>query len=345
MKNSTRFLLVLLRLAIGWHLLVEGVVKLDSIYTGPTTRNTPWSSKAYLLESSGPIADWFRAIPGDPDQAAQEMLRVPDKPEPQLPVKLHAVWTEDFNGWSAYYGLTTEQLPKAKEIFTKHCQNSAMWFREGVKDVLRTYPAGSVTVKRTTPQRIADYEKAMQTYRELNRGSLLLHHAVWQDRLRAAKAEAAALRTDLLKDLEDQANQLHRELSKLLTPEQLSRSRFQPPPETNWMLWLADMTTAWGLTVTGGLLLLGLFARMACVGGISLLLLFYLAMMPLPWLPENPKSEGHYLLINKTLIEIIALGVLATLPTGRWAGLDALLHLLFRRKVELPTTGPSESAV
>jgi uncharacterized membrane protein YphA (DoxX/SURF4 family) len=330
MKKSTRVFLILLRLAIGWHLLVEGVIKLDSIYTGPTTTNTPWSSRPYLLEATGPFGDWFRSIPGDPDESALDMMRVPA--EPHLPAKLNTLWMEYFNGWCNHYGLTTDQRLKAQEIFTVQCQTTARWFREGTKDVIRAYPTGSVMVRRTTPERIADYERALQLYRELSRGSTLLSHAVWQERLRAAKTDMAAQRTDLLKDIEEKTNQLHRDLSKLLTPEQLAKGRYQPPPETNLMLWLADMATAWGLAVVGALLLLGLFTRLACVGGIGLLLLFYLAMPPLPWLPENPKSEGHYLLINKTLIEAIALGVLATLPTGRWAGLDGLMHLLFRRK-------------
>ena len=62
--------------------------------------------------------------------------------------------------------------------------------------------------------------------------------------------------------------------------------------------------------------------------GLALLILsFYAAMPPLPGWPEGPRQEGHYLLINKTLIEAIALLALTFIPTGRWAGLDGLLGL------------------
>jgi len=57
-----------------------------------------------------------------------------------------------------------------------------------------------------------------------------------------------------------------------------------------------------------------------------LLLSFYLAMPALPYLPESPKSEGHYLYVNKNIIEMIALLALASLQTGRWAGLDGILQ-------------------
>ena len=39
MNNWTRICLVLLRLAIGWHFLFEGLEKLDSWYNGPAKAN------------------------------------------------------------------------------------------------------------------------------------------------------------------------------------------------------------------------------------------------------------------------------------------------------------------
>src|SRR5262249_21213987 len=53
---STRYFLVLLRLAIGWHFLIEGLDKLNS---------ATWSSEAYLREASGPLAPVFRELAGD----------------------------------------------------------------------------------------------------------------------------------------------------------------------------------------------------------------------------------------------------------------------------------------
>jgi len=55
----------------------------------------------------------------------------------------------------------------------------------------------------------------------------------------------------------------------------------------------------------------------------------------LPYAPAPPGAIGNYLYINLYVIEMIALLVLATLPTGRWLGLDAVVHHLnpFRRRV------------
>jgi hypothetical protein len=45
-----------------------------------------------------------------------------------------------------------------------------------------------------------------------------------------------------------------------------------------------------------------------------------------------PNTEGNPLFINKNVIECLALLVLATFPTGRWMGLDALIARLRGRR-------------
>ena len=110
-----------------------------------------------------------------------------------------------------------------------------------------------------------------------------------------------------------------------------------PPPATT-NLDRINFVTRWGLTLVGACLLLGLFTRTSCVVAAGFLLMFYLAMPALPWLPANPRAEGHYLFINKNIIEMLALLTLATTASGRWAGLDGLIYALnpWRRLREEP---------
>ena len=49
---------------------------------------------------------------------------------------------------------------------------------------------------------------------------------------------------------------------------------------------------------------------------------------PSPGCRRRPEAEGHYLFVNKNLIEMLALLVLATTHSGRWLGLDGLLQYL-----------------
>ena len=55
-------LIVILRLAIGWHLLYEGLWKLDTQETA-----NPWTAAGYLKNAEGPLRDTFRDVAGDPD--------------------------------------------------------------------------------------------------------------------------------------------------------------------------------------------------------------------------------------------------------------------------------------
>ena len=148
-------------------------------------------------------------------------------------------------------------------------------------------------------------------------------------KLATLKAEVIRMRSELLADLE---KPMQETLQSVLTDEQ---KRMGPVPipvanhlwEQGRLGWI-DWITRYGLTAVGACLLLGLFTRSACLAGAAFLVLFYLAMPALPWLPESPKAEGHYVFINKNIIETLALLTLATTRSGWWAGVDGLLYCL-----------------
>jgi len=105
-----------------------------------------------------------------------------------------------------------------------------------------------------------------------------------------------------------------------------------------------DWQVMMALLAIGGLLIVGLFSRTAALGAAVMLAMFYLSMPPWPGLPENPRAEGHYLYVNKNLIEMIAALALATLPSGRWLGVDALIRGLVTRRLSYWLTGEAEDA-
>ncbi len=153
------------------------------------------------------------------------------------------------------------------------------------------------------------------------------------------KKEIGAYRTPFLAEIRLQSEVMARNLGGFATdklkkkydtyqgliPEVSPSSRFLginwPTSKLDWL----NQSTRWGLLLGGGCLLLGLFTRLAGCGCFVFLAIEILSNSPFPWLPESPKSEGHYLFVNKNMIEALSLLVLITLPTGRWLGLDALL--------------------
>ncbi len=89
---------------------------------------------------------------------------------------------------------------------------------------------------------------------------------------------------------------------------------------------VVDFLNVWGLTLIGLALMLGLFTRYASMAGMVLLSLYYIANPPFIGTDFGIPLEGHYLFINKTLVEIIALGVLGAFPSGLYFGLDRFIR-------------------
>ena len=81
------------------------------------------------------------------------------------------------------------------------------------------------------------------------------------------------------------------------------------------------------VTTVGLGLMLGFLTRTAAVFGILMLALYYLATPPWPGFVYAIPSEGAYMIINKTFIELCALFVTLLFPTGHIIGLDRLVRL------------------
>ena len=106
-------------------------------------------------------------------------------------------------------------------------------------------------------------------------------------------------------------------------------SFFQSLANNPATLNIIDQLNIWGLILIGLSLILGLLSRAACISGIVLLATYYLSHPPFIGLRYSVPSEGSYLLVNKNLIELIALAVLLVFPSSRYIGID---RLIFRKK-------------
>lgn len=88
---------------------------------------------------------------------------------------------------------------------------------------------------------------------------------------------------------------------------------------------IVDLLNIWGLAAIGLGLILGCFTRIASLAGMLLLLLYWVANPPLVGLDFGMLAEGHYLVVNKNVVEFFALAVLVIFPSGRFFGLDGLI--------------------
>ncbi len=91
------------------------------------------------------------------------------------------------------------------------------------------------------------------------------------------------------------------------------------------LLTVVDQLNIWGLILIGLGLMLGLFTRLAAGAGVALLVLYYLSNPPLIRHGLSLPTEGNYLFIDKNLIELVMLGLIASFDPHRLWGLDRLL--------------------
>jgi thiosulfate dehydrogenase [quinone] large subunit len=127
---------------------------------------------------------------------------------------------------------------------------------------------------------------------------------------------------------------LYEGIAKVLNPQWTSAGFLS---ESQWILsWFAgwitsnsgvlaavDFLNTWGLIAIGLSLLFGLFARTAAIAGAALVFVYYLNSPPLVGIEYTLPVEGNNLIVNKTLIEAVALCVVALFPTSNIFGFDA----------------------
>lgn len=96
-------------------------------------------------------------------------------------------------------------------------------------------------------------------------------------------------------------------------------------------LSVAEFLNMLGLTLVGFCLIMGLFSRMASIGGVLFLIMYYLSHPPFIGAEYLMPNEGTYLWVDKNLIELGALMVLFYFPTSHIIGLDRLINRFFTR--------------
>ena len=87
-----------------------------------------------------------------------------------------------------------------------------------------------------------------------------------------------------------------------------------------------DMAVMLGLSAIGLCMMIGFCTRLACLGGAAFLVNVILTTFPVPGIyPEIPSMVGNFMFVSKDVVELLALLVLALIPSGRWGGLDYFL--------------------
>ncbi|MFO0951371.1 MAG: DoxX family protein [Isosphaeraceae bacterium] len=290
--------LLLLRTAVGWHFLYEGVWKYESWQKG----DKPFTAEPYLRNATGPLAPYFRGMVPDVNGLA--------KLDPE---RLQTAWSAEVDRVAAHYGFNDDQKAKAAAELSKAQEFADKWFLDRENRENRT-----------------KYYHDLAAVQTIERNPDALENErlwAWNERKTLDTA-----RKDLTKPLNEREAALRDAVVKLATPEQAQSAG--PAGLAKTTIDLNNAFTIGSLLAIGSCLLLGFLTRPAALGGAAFLAMIYLAMPPWPGLPPNPLENGHYLIVDRNLVEMIACLALAALPTGHWIGLDALFFGWLRRSRE-----------
>jgi uncharacterized membrane protein YphA (DoxX/SURF4 family) len=214
------------------------------------------------------------------------------------------MWERDFERYAAHYRLEGDRRKQAEDALRDRIASAEAWFRDlDNQDKIEKYRKGLAHVDKVLADKNSLSFEREQAYKE--------------------RQDLEKDRRELVGTVDGWTSTLHDAWVKAAGKS--DTERVGPPAPLRTRIDWINILTMGGMVVVGVCLMLGLFTRLAALGAVSYLALFYLSMPPWPHIPPSPMSEGHYLFVNKNLIELLACLFLASTPTGLWIGLDALL--------------------
>jgi uncharacterized membrane protein YphA (DoxX/SURF4 family) len=281
----------------------EDVVNFDWTYVREEILKIPaepesdrFTSAPYLQASAGPFRGLFRALV--PDMDGLERL---------TPASARARLDER-------YREILDHFTSAGKPFTPPQQARLAEARDAIK--------AATTATLSDPgfrARLADYRRMRGRVGE---DASRLHAPFTQERLDADRKKLDTMAGEMLAFVNEPLVELAAQMQAIATVDQLGTGPVRRPRDPAY--WI-DTAVKWSLTLIGGCLLLGLFTPYAALAAAAQLAMFYFASPPWPGLPAAA-TGGHYLYVDRNLIELVAALLIATTATGRWAGLDFYLH-------------------
>jgi uncharacterized membrane protein YphA (DoxX/SURF4 family) len=354
MNRWCRGFLIALRIAVGWHFLYEGLWKIDSD-TGATAYATSWYPLRSSLEHMRDPDAWYDEVVRT-FKARNEALTEEQKGRlAELRDKIKVAGKVEFD-WAYVKEFLQIPAPPEDERFTAlpFLQQSAgplrPVFRGLVRDidgVDRPTLAGAqaeldrradeiaghygftpeqrvkLTAARDTLKasfaatwndpavqtRLADYRLMRRRVASLPEAGAPFHH----ERLAQDRQKLDRIAGELLAMVNEPGDELAVQAQGIATVAQLAAGPIpRPATPVDWI----DRIIKYGLAAIGLCLMLGLFTRWAAIAAALQLAMFYLASPPWPGLPAATMG-GHFLYVDRNLIELIAAGAIAATAGGR----------------------------
>ena len=286
-------LLVVLRVAIGWHFFYEGTWKIVNA--------DKFSATPFLTMAKGPVAPLFYAMVYDIDGRQRLTPSEADDGEPVITGRIYTdAWQGQFDAAVKKYGLDEEQKKAAQAILDRYKKSAQEYLGDNREEIVGYLDS------------LDRFEAAMAAGGD---NSAYKKKRNW-DQQQKLRFEA----NGWLGELDGMGEGYRAALWSVLNDEQKQKGAIP----VGWTRAdLMDLAVAYGLAAIGLCMMLGFCNRLACLGGAAFLVSVLLTQPPWPTIyPPAPAVVGRALIVDKNFVEMVAMLTLACLPVGRWGGLD-----------------------
>lgn len=298
---------VKLERAVGfdWIYVRDEVLKIPPEHEGERFTSLP-----YLKASAGPLRPLFRSLVSDVDGVGKLTV-----------ASAQAALDDRHREVLRHYRFTAEQQARLDQA----------------RDALKVSVAATLNDP-AIRARLDDYKLLRQ---RVAKDPSAVSALFTRERLDADRKKLDGIVDELLVYVNEPLSELAVQAQAIATVDQLGAGPLpRPKGPSDWIDWAIK----WGLAAIGLCLLLGLFTPVAAVAAAAQLAMFYFASPPWPGLPAAT-AGGHYLYVDRNLIELIAALVIATTGTGRWSGLDAFLKRRSLRWSSMNNNARSEETI
>ena len=309
-------MLVLLRLCLGCHFLYEGVWKIK--------HSDQFTAEPFLSQAKGPLAGYFYAM--IPDINGRQRLHIIADEKGNKHINSDPIAAR----WNEYRQNLVDYL-KPRDVTDQVAVGAHQRFET---DAEKTYNDFKKSLETYFAENVDGIDAYFGSLDRFEKDPEARQDVPFQKQRRWEQMMELRREADLwIKEIEDREKSCKNALFELMDQQQREKIDSMP---ANWKIWQwgrieqINFAVTYGLTAIGLCLMLGLFTRLAALGGAAFMCFVVMTHPAWPTIyPPDPAIVGHALLINKDLIEMVALLVIATTAAGRWGGLDFFVHRWF----------------
>lgn len=286
---------------MGWHFLDQGVDKFDPNF----------SSEGFLRAAKGPLAEKFQSM-AHGVHGVDTLLFVPQQFDKGDTSKPYAEWQESINNdWQAYSNSAASLAGKDSAEACQACYDA--WSKK-----LDGYLVSEADA-------MSEYQNELWRLEQLKSDAPAGTLPYNDERSAKKYGETFSASRKWVAGVRSLETMYREEL--ITIAEQAGAQRVAVAAAVDPWTELDTINTVvkWAVVSIGGCLILGLFTRLAAVGGAAFLC-SVIATQP-PWIAGAQTDYFWY-----QLVEVAAMLAVAAFGAGQWIGLDAMCKHLWRSK-------------